>query len=100
MAQRLRFRLPIPGVGAGSVPDREAKIPRAWRPTNQNQKQNCNEFKKDFLENGPQHKPVTVQCCMADSVSGTEADCWTHESTGLRNSILEPNTFVCRELTL
>ena len=67
----LRFRLLILGVGAGSVPGGEAKVPHAWRPKNQNlkQKQNCNKFETDFLENGPHHKPITVQCRMADCIS-------------------------------
>ena len=36
--------------GAGLIPGREAEIPHASRPKNQNikQKQYCNKFNKDF----------------------------------------------------
>ena len=43
--------------GAGSIPGRGAKIPRASQPKNQNikQKQYCKQFNKDF-KNGPHQK--------------------------------------------
>ena len=42
--------LPSSAGGAGSTPDREAGIPHALRPRNQNkkQKQCCHKFNKDF----------------------------------------------------
>ena len=44
--------------GAGLIPGREAKIPHASQPKNQNikQKQYCNKFNSD-LKNGP-HKKI------------------------------------------
>ena len=42
--------LPSSAGGAGSIPGREAEIPCALEPKNQNikQKQYCNKFNKDF----------------------------------------------------
>ena len=47
--------------GAGLIPGREAKIPHASQPKNQNikQKQNCNKFNSD-LKNGP-HKKIFLK---------------------------------------
>ena len=46
--------LPSNAGGGGWIPGREAEIPHASRPKNQNikQKQYCNKFNKD-LKNGP-----------------------------------------------
>ena len=49
---------PFNAGGAGSIPGRGAKIPRASRPENQNikkQKQYCNKFNKD-VKIGPHQK--------------------------------------------
>ena len=42
--------LPSNAGGADLIPDRGAEIPHAWRPRNQNikQEQYCNKFNKDF----------------------------------------------------
>ena len=52
--------LPSDAGGAGSIPGRGARIPRASRPENQNmkQKQCCNKFNEDF-KNGPHKKKKT-----------------------------------------
>ena len=52
--------LPSDAGGAGSIPGRGARIPRASRPENQNmkQKQCCNKFNEDF-KNGPHQKKKT-----------------------------------------
>ena len=49
--------LPSNAGGAGSIPGRGAKLPRASQPKTQNikQKQYCNKFNKDF-KNGPHQK--------------------------------------------
>ena len=41
--------------GVGSILGLRAEIPHALQPKNQNRKQYCNKFNKDFL-NGPHHK--------------------------------------------
>ena len=49
--------LPSNSGGAGSIPGRGAKIPHASQPKNQNIKQYCNKFNKDF-KNGPHQRKI------------------------------------------
>ena len=48
--------LPSDAGDVDSIPGWGAKIPHASRPKNQNIKQYCNKFNKDFKKNGPHQK--------------------------------------------